>query len=345
MHAPSPAVGHSDTAFLDKPALSPAQYLSALQRCRQRYHDGYYAMYSSLLGGMVTDPVLMQIPVDDHLVHRGDGVFDTCKCVDGSIYNLDAHLARIERSASAIGIVWPDGTAAIRALTVATLRAGGRRECSGRVILARGPGGFGVSPYESPAPALYILAYALSVPFMTTHPQGARARRSAIPCKPSLFAGVKNCNYLPNVLMKREAVDAGVDYVVGFDPDGHLTEGPTENAGIVTQDGELAFPRLENILAGTTMLRAVELAEPLVASGAIRAIRFRDITEADILAAAEMLMVGTTINVVSVCEYEGRPVGKGIPGPVGCSLNEMLTHDIQTNMRLRTPVFERTCER
>jgi branched-chain amino acid aminotransferase len=295
-------------------------------------------MYSSLLGGTVTDPMLMQIPADDHLVHRGDGVFDTCKCVDGAIYNLDAHLARIERSAAAIGIAWPGGMAAVRALTVATLHAGGRRDCSGRVILARGPGGMGVNPYESPAPALYILAYALGKPFMVAHPQGARVQRSHIPSKPALFAGVKNCNYLPNVLMKREAVDAGVDYVVGFDPDGHLTEGPTENAGIVTREGELAFPRLENILAGTTMLRAVELAQALVAAGVIRSVRFRDITEGEILAAAEMLMVGTTINVVSVCAYAGRPVGSGVPGPVGRALDDALVRDIQTNPCLRTPV-------
>ena len=323
----------------DVPILGPAEYSSALQRGRRPYHDHYYAMYSSLLGGLVTDPVLMQIPVDDHLVHRGDGVFDTCKCVDGAIYNLGAHLARIERSAKAIGIAWPDGIDAIRALTVSTLRAGGRRDCSGRVILARGPGGFGVSPYESPAPALYILAYALGAPFMALHPRGARARRSAIPCKPALFAGVKNCNYLPNVLMKREAVDAGVDYVVGFDPDGHLTEGPTENAGIVTRDGELAFPRLENILAGTTMLRVVELARELIAAGTVASVRYRDITEADVRAAAEMLMVGTTINVVSVCEYNGHPVGTGVPGTVGRGLDDLLVRDIHTHARLRTRVF------
>jgi 4-amino-4-deoxychorismate lyase len=321
------------------PTLGPSEYLAALQRGRRPYHDGYYAMYSSLLGGMVVDPVLMQIPVDDHLVHRGDGVFDTCKCVNGAIFNLDAHLARIVRSADAIGIAWPGGLAAIRALTVETLRVGGRRDCSARVILARGPGGFGVSPYEPPAPALYILAYALGVPFMATHPQGARVRRSAIPAKPAFFAGVKNCNYLPNVLMKRESVDAGVDYVVGFDSAGHLTEGPVENAGIVTRDGELVFPRLENILAGTTMLRVVELAQALVATGEIRAVRFRDITEAEIFAAAEMLMVGTTINVVSVREYEGRPVGAGVPGPVGRRLDDALVCDIQTNADLHTQVF------
>jgi len=38
---------------------------------RRPFHEDYFAMYSSIHGGVVTDPVLMTLPVDDHLVHRG----------------------------------------------------------------------------------------------------------------------------------------------------------------------------------------------------------------------------------------------------------------------------------
>ena len=31
---------------------------------------------ASVTSGIVTDPKLMTVPVDDHLVHRGDGVFE-----------------------------------------------------------------------------------------------------------------------------------------------------------------------------------------------------------------------------------------------------------------------------
>ena len=299
------------------------------------WHAGYYAMYSSLWGGATTDPALMLLPVDDHLVHRGDGVFDTAKCVGGGLYNFEAHLDRLMRSAAAIGISWPGGRGEILRLTHETIRVAGRRDCSVRVILARGPGSFGVSPYDAPRPALYIVVYALGAPFMQKHPGGAVVRRSRIPCKPSNLAGIKNCNYLPNVLMKREAIDWGVDFVVGFDPAGHLTEGPTENAGIVTRGGELLFPRLENILAGTTMLRLIDLAGALVADGTLRAVGHRDLSEADVRAAAEMLIVGTTINLVAVREYEGRPVGTGRRGPVYQRLGRMLDDDTRSNAALR----------
>jgi len=46
------------------------------------------------LGGIVTDPALMVIPFDDHMVHRGHGIFDTGGLIGGKIYDLEAHLDR-----------------------------------------------------------------------------------------------------------------------------------------------------------------------------------------------------------------------------------------------------------
>lgn len=48
----------------------------------------YLAMYSSIFGGITTDPAAMVIPIDDHIVHRGHGVFDTAAIMDGLAYDL-----------------------------------------------------------------------------------------------------------------------------------------------------------------------------------------------------------------------------------------------------------------
>ena len=45
----------------------------------------FLAMYSSVYGGITTDPAAMVIPMDDHMVHRGHGVFDTAAIMDGSV--------------------------------------------------------------------------------------------------------------------------------------------------------------------------------------------------------------------------------------------------------------------
>lgn len=301
--------------------ITRSNFLDALPR-----RDGvsYYAFYSSLWDGITTDPSLMLVPLDDHVVHRGDGVFDSALCINGKVFNFPGHLARLYRCAEAIGLAVPWSREQIAALVDAVIAAGGQSYCSVRIILSRGPGSMSAAPGDSATPALYIATYKPGPCFMERHPEGGRLVRSAIPAKSPKFATVKSCNYLQNALMKEELAVSGADFITSFDADGFLAEGPTENVGIVTKDGVLAFPKPEKILAGTTMLRCVEYGKALAGQGILRGVERRDITEADLIGAAEVLIVGTTTFVVSIREYEGHVIGDGRPGPVGKALERML---------------------
>lgn len=309
--------------------------------CREHrpgYHADYYAMYSSWWNGITTDPNLMVVPVDDHMVHRGDGLFETFKCVDGAVYNLEAHLARLENGAKAIALQMPWSRVDIRRIIGEVLKAGGRRDALIRIFVSRGPGGHSANPYECPEPLLMVLAIRLPEPFMASHPDGARVGVSAVPNKEGMFAQVKSVNYLPNVLMKKQAVDAGVDFMLGFDKDGHMTELPTENFGIVTAERVLKVPRPDHILAGTTMGRVLALArDHLVPAGVLAGVEEADVPRAGLETAAEMLVFGTSPHVTAVTEFAGRPVGDGTPGPVWRELSRLFEADLK-NPAMLTPV-------
>ncbi len=307
--------------------LDRTRYLERLDQSRQAFHRQYLAMYSSIIDGIVTDPVLMTVPLDDHLVHRGDGVFEMFKCVDGGLYNLDAHLRRLASSAGSIGITLPQALPRLHQTVLETVRATSARDCSVRVYVSRGPGSFGVNPYDCPASQLYVIIGTLAPSFMTLHPEGATVNISTVPLKPSFFATMKNCNYLPNVLMKKQAVDAGVDFVAGFDAAGHLAEGATENFGLVTGDRELVCPQLDNVLCGTTMVRVLELAESLVADGTLHSLRYGDLTLADMHQAREILIFGTTTDVTRVRCFDGRTMPED--SPVFTALSRLLQEDIR----------------
>ncbi|KAK6132805.1 hypothetical protein DH2020_033448 [Rehmannia glutinosa] len=64
---------------------SSSELLSKLQEKWLGKPKPYPAMYSSVFGGIILDPAMMVIPIDDHMVHRGHGVFDTAIILDGSI--------------------------------------------------------------------------------------------------------------------------------------------------------------------------------------------------------------------------------------------------------------------
>lgn len=304
------------------------------------YHQNYFAMYSSVLGGVVIHPFLMTVPMDDHMVHRGDGIFEVFKCVDGRIYNLQRHLERLERSARAIYLQIPVGLEEMTRIVVETIRLTGQRDALIRLFVSRGPGGFTTDPYECPASQLYVMVGRLNGYPDAFYSEGVRAKSSSVPVKKSYFANIKSCNYLPNVLMKKEAVDNQVEFTVSVDENGFLGEGSTENVGVVTRDGRLKLPKFSRILQGTTVIRAMELAGALVAAGMLQDVVFEDITLTEAYSSAEILLFGTTFDILPVVTFDRHTIGNGAPGPVFRGVRERLRWDMYKNPAAQTPIFE-----
>ncbi len=286
-------------------------------------------MYSSEWGGLVTDPRLMQVPVEDHLVHRGDGVFETLLAEEGAVYNLEAHLQRLQRSAEYLGISVPLGLPNIGKHVLACFRHSERDRALARLLLGRGSGGFGVNPAECPEASLYIIVYPAPPPFMETHPDGAKIGFSQVPPKSGGLARVKTCNYIPNALMKLEATERGLDFVIGLDADGQVTESFTENLLAVDKQGILRYPNPTQLLQGTTLQRVCDLAQAQGLS-----LEQGPISRAELMEMPEIMMVGTTAYVSRVGELEGKALP---PSRLQPRLSELLQQDIRGNAQRRSP--------
>lgn len=325
--------------YQNPPLLNPDEALARLKALPRPWASDYLAMYSNWLGGIVTEPWLMSVPLDDHLVHRGDGVFEATKCLGGRIYLLERHLDRLEGSAAATHLEIPLTRRELTALATAVVRAGGQRECMLRIFLSRGPGGFSTNPFECPAPGLYLVASRIHPPAEAAYERGVNLGVSQVPAKSGFFAGVKSCNYLPNVLLKREAVTRGWDFAVCLDPDGYLAEGSTENMGLVDREGTLLLPPPDHILEGTTAKRAVELARELVERGELAGVARRHLKVEELGTAAEVMLFGTTLEVLPVTRIEGKPVANGQVGPVAQKLRRLILRDIAENPAMSTPVW------
>ena len=309
--------------------MSNAEALAALEAKSYSNQSTYLAMYSSWFGGIVKSPGMMMVPVDDHIVHRGDGVFEAIKVVAGKIFLLDAHLDRLENSAKLIGIKLPYDRAQLVNIIKETTKVAGVQNALLRLYMSRGPGGFTTNPYESVGTQFYFVVTDLKHPAAEKYEHGVAIGKSAIPPKEPWFARIKSCNYLQNVLMKKESVERKLDFTVSFDAHGVLTESSTENIVILDKAGRLLRPRLDQILKGTTMMRAFKLAESLVQSKLIAGIIESNISEQDIYEAREVFMIGTTLDVLPVTSFETKKIGNGQVGPVAKALLELLREDIK----------------
>jgi len=316
--------------------LDASEVVARLAALRSRQAVKYWAFYSSQFGGIVTDPALMVIPFDDHMVHRGHGIFDTAGLVEGKIYDLDAHLYRFILSAARSKLRLPGSREEMRDIIVKTAAVSGRKDGSIRYWISSGPGSLELSPAAGAEPGLFVMVFAgLSYP-ERWYTEGLRVMTTTYPIKAPLYAITKATNYLPNVLMQMEAKEAGFDNGVFIDADGNVGESSNMNVAFVTGAGVLVHPKFDHILAGCTSLRLLELARKLVDQRLLAGIEVRDIPVAEARAAREMLLLGSSIKVASVVQWDGSPIADGKPGPIARALLQLLEDDMRTGDRLIT---------
>ncbi|MBY0493928.1 MAG: D-amino-acid transaminase [Cyanobacteria bacterium] len=314
--------------------LSDQDVLQQLRALRQKQPVKFTAFYSSQLGGIVTDPALMVIPFDDHMVHRGHGIFDTAGIVNGKIYDLDAHLDRFLKSAERSKLKLPGMREEMRDIIIKTTAASGRRDGSIRYWLSSGPGNLDLTPVAGADPGFFVMIFAGLVYPEKWKTDGVRVMTTTYPIKPPLYAITKTTNYMPNVLMQMEAKEKGFDNGVFIDHDGHVGESSNMNVAFVSQDDVLVHPKFDHILSGCTSMRLLELARKLVKSGQLKDVKVTDITLRDALAAKEMLLIGSSVKVAGIVQWNEHKIGNGKPGPIASALLALLEEDMRSGDRL-----------
>ncbi|HET9885128.1 MAG TPA: aminotransferase class IV [Candidatus Binatia bacterium] len=309
------------------PIFTSAQ---AITRLREKVHGNaanFYAMYSSILGGIVNDPALMVLPLDDHMVHRGHGVFDTATLTHGMLYQLDPHLDRLIRSAQGARIPLSFSREELRQIILDTAAASRQRDGSVRYWLSAGPGDYGLGPAECVRSSFYVIVFKQEAYPASYYHDGIKLITSQVPIKPPLFARIKSTNYLPNVLVLLEAKDQGADNGIFIDERGMVAESSNMNVALVTPDRVFCHPPFEAILSGITIQRVLEFASLLVQQGVLNAIDLTAIPVQEGRKAAEMMLIGSSIRVAPVVVWDGQKIGDGKPGPIAKKLLEMWNED------------------
>lgn len=205
-------------------------------------------MYYSIFSGITTNPQLMMIPIDDHLVHRGDGVFEVFQMLDGRVHLFDAHLNRLVRSANAIELDLRHNHNEIIDICRQLINSCGLRNALFRLYASRGPDEFTPNPYDSIGSQMYIIVSSLHQPNESLYQHGVKVGFSKVAVKSGGMATAKTCNYISNVLMTKEVIDNGYDFVINITDDGYLGEGAAENIVFLTPENDLIFSNFDHTL-------------------------------------------------------------------------------------------------
>jgi branched-chain amino acid aminotransferase len=254
-----------------------------------------------------------KISVFDQGLIFGDAVFDTLIAANGFIFKLDEHVARLQRSARAVKIEIGKTDEEIKHLIIETVRRSNLRDAYIKIIVTRGISSkplMGKGDISNPSIVIFAIP-PVSVVTEEAILKGAKLISSTIMrgCSQGLDPRIKSTNYLPNMLMRREAGEAGADEAICYDHDGNVAEGGAENIWIVN-DNKLFTPS-HGMLEGITRETIFEIARDLKLSTMAT-----DIKKYDLYVADEIFLCSTAGGIIPVTSVDNRIIGLGYPGKI-----------------------------
>jgi branched-chain amino acid aminotransferase len=263
--------------------------------------------------GGVVDGSEARVPVLDHGLLYGDGVFEGIRIYGRRVFRLDDHLRRLEASAKAIALELPGGTAAVREVVLETARAFDADEAYVRLIATRGEGPLGIDPTHCSEPRLICIVDRIAVYPEDKRSQGLDLLTSSWrrPSADVLDPRVKSLNYLNNVMAKLEVKQRGGDEALLLNAAGAIAETSVANLFAVRDGALLTPPSTDGALEGITRATVLEIA----ASIGIPA-RTQSLGRFDLFAADEVFLTGSGAGLIPIRSLDGRSVGSGGPGPV-----------------------------
>ena len=265
------------------------------------------------INGKYYDENEAKVSVFDHGFMYGDGIFEGIRLYNKNVFKLQNHMDRLFRSAKAICLDLPWTKQEIMDAVCDACRTNNLTDAYIRLIISRGKGKLGLSPFTCSDPQLIIIADQIQLYAPELYENGLKAitvptRRNSHAALPPM---VKSLNYLNNILAKIEAQKLGYQECLLLNNEGYVAECSGDNVFIVF-DGKLITPPVScGSLGGMTREATIDCATKL----GIEVVE-KPLTRFDVWTADECFLTGTAAKLIPLVELDSRTIGNGKCGPI-----------------------------
>jgi D-alanine transaminase len=259
---------------------------------------------------------IASVNIEDRGYQFADGVYEVCEVRGGHLIDARRHLDRLDRSLGELRMRAPMPRSALTVVLHETVRRNRVRDGIVYIQITRGVArrDHAFPPAGTP-PSIVVTASSLDFDKAETVAADGVAVIT-LPDNRWARVDIKSVSLLPNVLAKQAAREQGAREAWLVDKSGHVTEGSSSNAWIVTRDGKVVTRQADHsILRGIT--RTVVL-DAMKAQG----LQFeeRPFTVEEAYQAREAFVTSASQIVMPVVRINGRPVGNGAPGLLATAL-------------------------
>jgi D-alanine transaminase len=258
------------------------------------------------------------VSVEDRGFQFGDGVYEVIRTYRGRPFELEAHLARLERSAQALDLPQPYSRSEWTQYVLEGIKRAAYPEAKIYLQITRG-----VAPRDHAFPLNVTATVVMTIRefhALSRQVQDTGVWAMVIDDIRWGRCDIKSVNLLANVLARQQAKQARMFEAI-LVKDGRVTEGAVSNVMAVTGGTVITAPEGPLILSGITRAMVLELARK---DGI--PVQERAIPQTDLFGLDELFLTGTTVEVVGVVKVDDKVIGAGRPGPITQRLATLLRH-------------------
>lgn len=276
-------------------------------------------MRTVYLNGEYLPETEAKVSIFDRAFLMADGVYEVTSVLGGKLIDFDGHIARLERSLRELDMEKPAAFDDLLAIHRELVRRNGIDDGLVYLQITRGAAAdrdFVFPDPEQVEPTLVL--FTQSKPGLADNPAAEKGIRViSIDDLRWDRRDIKTVQLLYPSMGKMMARRAGVDDAWLVE-DGHVTEGTSNNAYIVTGNRIVTRQLSSDILSGITRAAVLRLARE-----AQMEVEERPFTIAEAQAADEAFITSASAFVMPVVEIDGARLGDGTPGPVATRLRDI----------------------
>lgn len=269
--------------------LSTAEEVLAALRGKCVVPSAYKALYNSRLNAVVTDPMLMQVPIDDHMIHRSHVLTGSVLIVRKKAFQLRVKMQKLEELAEKARIDLPMscGDIAERIKQVAAFTE--LSDCMVKYWLSSGPGNMAIWP-EPHSSVFYALAISTNDPISalrsTTSIHDVTVQ---VKVTGQQLPMVKWMNPLVDAMTRAEARERGGYCGVEVDLEGNVVGCAQGNVCFLLPGNRFVTPVYDKLLTKSLLPRLFQHAEDLQQSGLLASVEERTISLSEAKTALEVI--------------------------------------------------------
>ncbi|KAL4457033.1 hypothetical protein ABPG74_014671 [Tetrahymena malaccensis] len=318
------------------------EIIEKLEQTYRKKNIQMLGFYSSDLDCIIDDPAFMLVPIDERMLNRSHGVFDSMAITKFRFFRLTQHLQRFENSAKKVGIQMPMSIDQIKEIMMDLASFSYKKlyeqnnqadlestVLNIRIWLSSGRGDFGIYSNDK-KPIFYACTFIPTTPYDKLKEGVKEFTVTLGQHEIENIQQAKSISYLENAIIANASKSKGGYLGIKVDENGYLLEASIASIGMILKNKEFVSPPADKIIEGTTLKKCMQFLEKeLIPQGYIKSAERKYFDLQYVYDNVQEFILFGGDKIIPVLQLNDKQINDGQKGPICQMIQEWFKNQKQ----------------